>query len=88
MKDKDKIDYFTELGKTKLSDKYREQILSIFNTYPDNWYTSLNFEEGLSMSKVYAGRICEALTIARVVERRKVGKRNFYRYRKEDRFGA
>jgi len=86
--DKDKIDYFNSIGKTKLPDKYREQIVTIFNTYPDNWYTPEMFHQGLQMSKAYASNICEVLTLARILEKRKVGNRKFFRMRKEERFGA
>ena len=85
--DKAKIEFFEELGKTKLPEKFKEQVITIFNRYDDKWFTAEMFGEGLDMSKAYAFRICEALTITRVVERSKVGQRCFYRYRKEDRLG-
>ena len=82
-----KIKFFKEIGKTVLPAKYKEQIITIFNQYNNKWFTAEMFGEGLEMSDAYAFKICEALSITRVVERSKVGQRCFYRYRKEVRLG-
>lgn len=81
--DKDKIDFFEQQGFTKLPDKHRQQILTIFQRYQDKWYTPEVFAEGLDMSQSYAYKICEALTMARIVERQKYGKQNYYRMKND-----
>ncbi len=83
----DKIDYFNKIGKTTLPDKYRGQVVTIFNNYPDNWYSIEDFHSGLGMSKQYSRHMLEALTMARIVEKTRVGNRNYYRYKKEERLG-
>ncbi len=83
----DKIDYFNDIGKSILPDKYRGQVVTIFNSFPDNWYTIDDFHIGLGMSKQYARHLLEALSMARITERARVGNRNYYRYRMDARLG-
>jgi len=77
--DKEKIDFFENQGFSVLPDKHRQQILTIFQRYTDKWYTPEVFAEGLDMSRAYAYKICEALTLARIVERQRYGHMNYYR---------
>lgn len=84
--DIDKINKVLEMGKTTLPDKYREQITSIINQSPNNWYSPTMFNP-LGVSKQYAYRILEALYTTRIVEKRKLGHKVYYRYRKEERLG-
>ncbi len=83
----DKIDYFKEIGKTTLPDKYRGQVVTIFNNFPDNWYSIEDFHSGLGMSIQYSRHMLEALTMARITEKTRVGNKNYYRYRKDERRG-
>ena len=82
--DKAKIDFFKKLGETKLPDQFRQQILTIFQKYPDKWFTPEIFGEGLDMSSAFARKCCEALTLARIVTRKSTGKRFYFRLKEDD----
>ena len=83
--DAEKIKYFDELGETKLPQKFRQQILTIFQKYPDKWFTPEMFGEGLDMSEAYARKVCEALVLARLVTRQGsdlgMRKKLYYRFK-------
>ncbi len=83
----DKVKELSEIGKKTLIHGHRQNILGAFNNNQDSWYTPEMFQQVLGVSKVYAYKICEALTMTRIVEKRQTGKQCFYRYRKEERFG-
>ena len=81
--DEDKLKYFGELGETTLPQKFRQQILTVFQKYPDKWFTPEMFEEGLDMSSAYARKICEALVLARMVIRKGIEKKNYFKFRED-----
>ena len=87
--DKDRIDKVLNFGISTLPDKYRQQITSIFNNpeAKDKWFTPEMFEQALGVSRAYSRKVCEVLTLTRVVEKRQAGKQCFYRVRIEERFG-
>jgi len=85
--DIDKIKQLSEIGKTSLLDGHRQNILSAFNNNQDKWYTPEMFNQVLGVSKNYAYKICEGFKQTRIVEKRQVGKRCYFRYRTEETFG-
>jgi len=83
----DVIKALEEVGITRLVDGHRQNILIAFNKFQDNWYTPEMLNQVLGVSKQYAYKICEGLTLTRIVEKRKLGNKSYYRYRKEERLG-
>ena len=85
--DEERIKFFDALGETKLPDQFRQKILTIFQKYPEKWFTPEIFAEGLDMSNAYARKCCEALTLARIVTRKSTGegtKRFYFRLKEDD----
>ena len=82
--DEERIKFFDTLGETKLPDQFRQKILTIFQKYPDKWFTPEIFGEGLDMSNAFARKCCEALTLARIVTRKSTGKRFYFRLKEDD----
>ena len=82
--DEDKIKYFGELGETKLPQRFRQQILTIFQKYPDKWFTPEMFAEGLDMGEAYARKVCEALVLARMVVRKGTQRRNYFKFLQQE----
>jgi len=83
----EKIKQLGEIGTTKLPDNGREMILTAFNTYPTRWFTANMLAVPLELSLNYTYKICESLSMNRIVEKRGVGKKTYYRYRKEELVG-
>ena len=81
----DKVAYFRDMGKAGLPDTNREAILAVFNEFKDNWYTTKMFSDGLHMSQAFAYKICRQMADTRILDKRRMGMVNYYRFHKGDR---